>query len=86
MVDWSPTVEGIAEECWNQLQSCIISSAEELIGRGTAPTLEDNVDVLKSLIDTKNEALQKLVQRATVPGPFFHQYQQAVQKAVNKPK
>ena len=28
------TVEDIAEECWNRLKSGIISSAEELIGRG----------------------------------------------------
>lgn len=34
LVDVSPASECTAEECWNQLRSGIISSAEECIGRG----------------------------------------------------
>ena len=77
-----------AEECWNQLRSGIISSAEECIGRGyRSNPLEDNVHILKPLIDNKNEALQKCLQRDTRSRKhFFHQCQRAVQKAVNKAK
>jgi len=90
LVDWSPTNECSAEECWNQLQSGIISSTEQCIGRGyrsNSEWFEDNADTLKPLIDIKNEALQKYLQRDTRSRKrFFHQCQQAVQKAVNKAK
>jgi len=90
LVDLSSTIECTAEECWNQLRSCIASSAEEYIGRGyhSNPELfEDNVEILKSLINNKNEALQKWMQSDTRSCKhFFCQCQWAVQKAVIKVK
>jgi len=67
-VNLSPANECTAEECWNQLRSGIISSAEECIGRGYRSNpewFEDNVNILKPLIGNKNEALQKCLQRNT---------------------
>jgi len=79
-----------AEIDWNQLWSSIMSSAEECIGRGyrSHPEwFEDNVEILKLLIDNKNEALQKWLQRDTRSCKcFFRQCQWAEQKAVIKAK
>ena len=89
-MDCTPFSECTAEECWNQLQSSIISSAEGSIGRGYRSNpewFEDNVDLLKPLIDKKNEALQKWLQRDTRSRKqSFCRLQRAVQKAVNKAK
>ena len=83
----SSTSECIAEECWNQFWSSIVSSAEEHIGRGYRSNPEWFKIMLKPLIDNKNEALQKWLQRDTRSCKhFFHQCQRAVQKAVNKAK
>ena len=57
--DWSLS-EGTAEEYWNHLRSCITSSAEESIGRGVRSNpewFEESFNVLKPLIEKKNQAL-----------------------------
>ena len=60
--------EGTAEEYWNHLRSCITSSAEESIGRGVRSNLEwfeERVNVLKPLIEEKNQAHQRYLQVVT---------------------
>jgi len=52
----------------------LLSSAEECLGRGYCSNLEwfeNNVKILKPLIDNKNEALQKWLQRDQIPEGFL---------------
>ena len=61
LIDWSPSSENTAEECWNQLQFSITSSTEESIGRGFCSNSEwfdENADLLKPLTDKKTDTLQ----------------------------
>ena len=65
---WSLPPGSTAEEYWNHLQSCVTSSAEESIGRGVRSYpgwFEENIDVLKPLIEEKNQACSRYLQVGT---------------------
>ena len=87
MADGCPSPTCSAEEHWNQLQSSNASSTEGLIGRSYHSSLEWFAVTVDLLIDKKNEALQKWLQRDTRSRKCsFHRSQRAVQNAVNKAK
>ena len=57
-----------AEDNWKELQSCIVASAEDSIGRGFRSDpewFEDSYSQLKPLIDKKNDAYRKFLQAGT---------------------
>jgi len=57
-----------AEDNWKILQSCIVASAEESIGRkfcSNPKWFEDSYALLKPLIDKKNDVYRKFLQVGT---------------------
>ena len=57
-----------AEDNWKELQSCIVASAEDSIGRGFRSNpewFEDSYSELKPLIDNKNDAYHNFLQVGT---------------------
>ena len=81
--DWS-LCENTAEEYWNHLRSCTTSYAEESIGRGVRSNsewFEESVNVLKPLIEEKNQAHSRYLQVGTRPRKrTFRRLQCMVQK------
>ena len=79
-----------AEDNWKELQSCIVVSAEDSIGRGfrlNPEWFEDSYSELKPLIDKKNDAYCKFLQVGTRSRrSAFKRLQQMVRKAVVKAK
>ena len=79
-----------AEDNWKELQSCIVNSAEDSIGRGYRSNpewFEDSYSQLKPLIDEKNDAYQKFLQVGTrLRRKTFRNLQRMVQEAVVKAK
>jgi len=79
-----------AEDNWKELQSCIVASAEDSIGRGFRSNpewFEDSYSELKPLIDKKNDAYRKFLQVGTRSRrSAFKRLQQIVRKAVVKAK
>ena len=54
-----------AKDNWKELQSCIVASAEDSIGRGFRSNpewFEDSYSELKPLIDKKNDTYRKFLQ------------------------
>ena len=54
------------EQNWNTVKSCIITSAENLIGRGTKKQpdwFSESSDILVPLINIKNSTYDRLLQR-----------------------
>jgi len=86
---WSLS-DDTAEEYWNHLISCITSSAEESIGRGVRSNpewFEESFNVLKPLIEKKNQAHSRYLQVGTrFCKQTFRRLQCIVQKAVSKAK
>ena len=87
--DWS-LCESTEEEYWIHLRSCITNSAKESIGRGVRSNpewFEKSVNVLKPLIEEKNQAHSRYLQVGTRSHKkTFRRLQRLVQKAVSNAK
>ena len=77
------------EEYWNHLQSCVTSSAEESVGRvhSYPGWFKENINVLKLLIEEKNQARLRYLQVGTRScKQTYRRLQHKVQKAITDVK
>lgn len=78
------------EENWETLKSCIVSVAEEAVGRGKRKQpewFEENVEELGVLIAVKNEAHARMLRTNSVAArKEFRRQQRTVKRAVDKAK
>ena len=79
-----------AERNWDALKYCIVTVAEESVGRGKRKQpewFEESSELLVPLIEAKNEAqLKALRSNTTANRKIFRRHQRAVKAAVDKAK
>ena len=75
------------EESWDTMKSCIVSAAEETVGRGKRmqPEWFKNVEILMPLIEMKNKAHSRmLLVNSAASQKEFRQKQGMVKNAVDR--
>lgn len=79
-----------SKQNWDTLKDCIVSAAEEAVGRGRRKHPEwfkESSDTLLPLVEAKNRAHQKVLQsNATADRKEFRRHQRLVKRAVDKAK
>ena len=82
--------DATSKQNWDMLKECIVSAAEETVGRGRRKHpewFEESSDTLLPLIEAKNRAHQKMLQcNATTDRKEFRKHQRLVKRAVDKAK
>ena len=90
LLDMPHNASDTSEHNWDVLKSCIVSAAEEAVGRGKRKQLdwfEENMEMLTPLIKAKNDAHLTLLHSSTsVNRKEFRRHQRVVKAAVDKAK
>ena len=90
LLDMPHNASDTSEHNWDVLKSCIVSAAEEAVGRGKRKQpdwFEENMEMLSPLIKAKNDAHLTLLHSSTSANrKEFRRHQRVVKAAVDKAK
>ncbi|XP_062515789.1 uncharacterized protein LOC134191212 [Corticium candelabrum] len=82
--------EDTRKKNWDTLKDCIVTAAEEVLGKGRRKQPErfrESYDILIPLVEAKNRALQRALQsNTTVNQKEFKRQQRLMKRAVDKAK